>query len=77
MTAQAAFAALGGEAVSGSTGAQGPPPNGYDYPVKGTGNPDDVADTKTVWWQVCIKTGFVTSTQRAPLEQLPGRCPSN
>ena len=48
MTAQAAFAALGGEAVSGSTGTQAPPPNGYNYPVKGTGNPDDVADTKTV-----------------------------
>src|SRR4051794_15452088 len=44
MSASAAFAALGGRADSGYNGGQAGPTRSYDYPVRGTGNPDDVSD---------------------------------
>jgi hypothetical protein len=53
-SASAAFHALGGKATSGVNGGQAPPPHSYDYPIRGTGNPDDVNDEKTVWWEICI-----------------------
>lgn len=75
MSAEAAFAALGGQSSSGSTGQQAGPVLGYDYPVKGTGNPDDVMNDTSIWWQICVGYGRVVSTQRAKMDELAGRCP--
>lgn len=72
--ARRAFKALGGKADSGYNGQQAVPPLSYDYPVRGTGNPDDVNDTKTVWWQVCVKHGRVVGKLRGHLDSLPAQC---
>jgi hypothetical protein len=76
-SARATFKMLGGKADSGSTGQQAGPVLGYDYPIKGTGNPDDVNDTKTIWWQICIGSGRVLSKQRGTMDNLPSFCPEN
>lgn len=73
-TASQAFAALGGKASSGSNRPQAVPPFSYLYPVAGTGNPDDVMDTSTVWWQLCVKGGVVVAKQRGTLDALPTSC---
>jgi hypothetical protein len=75
MRARTAFRLLGGKAVSGSTGEQAGPVLGYAYPVRGTGNPDDVMDDATIWWQICIGNGRVVSTERGKLDNLAAFCP--
>ncbi len=74
MGASAAFQALGGKADSGDNGSQALPPKSYDYPVRGTGNPDDPNDTKTIWWQICVKDGRVVGKVHGHLDSLPTRC---
>jgi hypothetical protein len=77
MRARAAFKALGGQGDSGSTGQQAGPVLGYDYPIRGTGNPDDVMADKTIWWQMCIGYGRVLSEQRAIMNNLDTFCPGD
>lgn len=69
-----AFGSLGGKAVSGQNGSQAVPPLSYDYPVRGTGNPNDVTDTGTIYWQICVQDGVVVSKQRAVMDRLPAMC---
>ncbi len=76
-SARAAFKGLGGKANSGSTGGQAGPVLGYDYPIRGTGNPDDVSDTKTIWWQICVGHGRVLSKQRGTMDSLDAFCPGD
>lgn len=71
MPAAAAFRALGGKAGSGSNGIQAVPPLSYDYPIRGTGNPDDPLSDKTVWWQICVEGGHVVGTVRGRISSLP------
>lgn len=77
MSAVAAFRLLGGKADSGSTGEQAGPVLGYDYPITGTGNPDDVMDDSTIWWQICVGYGRVLSKQRGTMDNLPAFCPED
>lgn len=63
------FQELGGKAVSGTSGTG--PTKCYDYPVRGTGNPDDATDDNTVWWQFCMKNGRLVAVQRGTMNQLP------
>jgi hypothetical protein len=74
MEASAAFRSLGGKSPSGYNGAQAVPPLSYDYPIQGTGNPDDVTDDKTIWWQICVKNGRVSGKVRGHLGSLPEQC---
>lgn len=67
MSDAAAFATLGGVAVSGSHGAGARPPYGYWYPVDGDGD---------IWWEICIDSGHVTGTYRATDDKLPLDCPN-
>ncbi|MGO9752276.1 MAG: hypothetical protein ACLP22_12370 [Solirubrobacteraceae bacterium] len=77
MSATAALKALGGKAPSGTTAAYPDyTVNGYDYPVKGTGDANDPTDTHAVWWMICITNGQVTSTQRGNINNL-NQCPDN
>jgi hypothetical protein len=71
MSAGAAFRALGGKADSGYNGIQAVPPLSYDYPIRGRGNPDDVNDTKTIYWQVCVKHGRISGKVRGRMDSLP------
>ena len=71
MSARAAFGLLGGKAVSGTNGGQAPPPHSYDYPIEGTGNPDDVNDDKTIYLQVCVDGGRVVGKDRGRMDSLP------
>jgi len=71
MSARAAFGLLGGKAVSGANGVQAPPPHSYDYPIEGTGNPDDVNDDKTIYLQVCVDGGRVVGKARGRMDSLP------
>jgi hypothetical protein len=73
--ADTAFASLGGQASSGSNGQQAVPPLSYDYPIAGTGDPNDVMDGHTVWWQLCVKKGVVVSKQRGTMGEIPTLCP--
>ncbi len=69
--ATTAFTALGGKAASGYNGQQAVPPLSYDYPISGTGDPDDPMDSKTVWWQICVTSGAVSGKHRANMDNLP------
>ena len=71
ISATAAFPALSGEAPSGSNGAQAVPPLTYDYPIRGTGNPNDVMDDNTIWWQLCVEGGLVIGKVRGTIDSLP------
>jgi hypothetical protein len=66
----AAFRALGGEAQSGSHGAQAPVREVFEYPIRGTGNPSELALTEAeaakgaTWWEICVEYGRVVGKER-------------
>jgi hypothetical protein len=71
MSATDAFAQLGGRPGSGYNGIQAGPTKSYDFPIRGTGNPDDVTDDSTIWWEVCVLHGRVVSKHRGRMGDLP------
>jgi hypothetical protein len=81
MSARAAFRKLGGKPES-STG-EGPeagPVLGYQFPIRGTGNPGNPnrdQPSYATYWQICIGRGRVLSKRRGTIENLPASCPEN
>jgi hypothetical protein len=71
--ARAAFDDLGGTASSGANGGA-ISTKAYDYPIRGTGNPDDPNDATTIWWQLCVRDGRIVGKQRGTFDQLPTYC---
>lgn len=76
MSANSAFAALGGESPSGYNGVQAVPPLSYDYPIRGTGHGDaaDATNDSYVWWQICVQGGRVVGKLRANMDNMPLQC---